>query len=190
MNEWMSARLLIYSESTVVTLDSSMNQRSWNARTYGHATINSFVLLFFFLFYQAKVNFKSGLWRRTWGSSAFTPISEQLLAKLTPASFNVTIHNPLPTWFVHDHHKTLQSISKFLNETKEYHMMTRIPFCVGTQPISSLMGHHMTTRIPSCVREHPVSTLTSHEGQTLWLPRQTLWLPQVFRERSSPWQHK
>jgi len=31
----------------------------------------------------------------TLGSSAYTLVSEQLLAKFTPASFNVTIHDPL-----------------------------------------------------------------------------------------------
>jgi len=31
----------------------------------------------------------------------------ELPAKLTPALFNVTIHNPRSTWFVHDRHKTV-----------------------------------------------------------------------------------
>ena len=35
------------------------------------------------------------------GSSAYTSVSAQLFAKLTPALLNATIHNPLPTCFVH-----------------------------------------------------------------------------------------
>jgi len=46
--------------------------------------------------------------KKTWFSSAYTPVSEQLPAKLTQALFDVTIHNPLPTWFVHDRHKTME----------------------------------------------------------------------------------
>ena len=59
---------------------------------------------------KKKVNLnKSRPWRPTWGSSAHTPVSEQLPAKLTPALFIMTIlwHNPLPTWFVLDRHKTV-----------------------------------------------------------------------------------
>ena len=64
---------------------------------------------FFFLVYWAKVVFKSRPWRPTWGSSACLLVSEQFPAKLTPAVFDVTIHNPHPTWFVHDRHKTVSA---------------------------------------------------------------------------------
>ena len=53
------------------------------------------------------------------GSSAYTPVSKQLPAKLTPALFNVTIHNLLPTWFVHDRHG-VATVTQFQPKIKNF----------------------------------------------------------------------
>jgi len=66
-----------------------------------------FMFYTFLVYYMPNLTLQSRLWQPTWGSCAYTLVSENLPAKLTPGLSNVTIHNPLPTWFVHDCHETM-----------------------------------------------------------------------------------